>query len=587
MALVSFTVRNTISDEGSALRRTKVTQDSSTPNGTGDAVYDSGLRSDGYLPPAQDAFATSLFSAEVFERDTILLGWELGFTLVETVSTGIQPVEMVIRASAYGEPVTVSDGDFVTKVTALDFSTSYEDKNTNYVLEGNWVYYSVFVKYEDSTASGYYERVATLSVQIPRDFDSFNALWNRIPAYYRELDAQQVTLSNGLTPLYSFIELFAWELDKFRTTIYDTMRINDPNVIHSSAINALAKQNGIDFTKEALGTSKLRAVLDNVGYLRRTKGTMESIEAYISALSGCGVTTELNAGVFNFNVHPMRVNLVTDPFFNQAVTGPTPTDTGTSQRVYARYESSGRTHGWGVFAIFSGDPTTDMTVSTAGDKLTVTLPALSGTVSVLIYSRGEFNYNNDLTYYFSGVASHSYKPRFVAPANLLGLETLLSPPTSVTYFDDWNNSVTTFPTFKDFLTNDTRKIVASIPKTTSVASSSVVPVFKFDITLSAGSSTTLTLEKPLVEYRKSNGEFFSGNESSGGFIQDPTGSTGEGLYDYHWGPNADSSKDTDFSYYTLDYHRSQSVVDYIIENYIVPVTIVKNTDYIINWDVLE
>jgi hypothetical protein len=62
---------------------------------------------------------------------------------------------------------------------------------------------------------------------------------------------------------------------------------------------------------------------------------------------------------------------------------------------------------------------------------------------------------------------------------------------------------------------------------------------------------------------------------------------GAGLYDYHWGTSSGGASNTDFSYYTMDEHRVQKVVDNIIENYIVPVTIVKGTDYEINWNVLE
>ena len=36
-----------------------------------------------------------------------------------------------------------------------------------------------------------------------------------------------------------------------------------------------------------------------------------------------------------------------------------------------------------------------MTLSTTGDGLTVTLPAMTGTVELLIYSRGNFVYNNN------------------------------------------------------------------------------------------------------------------------------------------------------------------------------------------------
>lgn len=879
MAFTSFTVRNTISDAGSALRRTKVAQDSSNPNGTGDVVSDSGLRADGFFLPVPEAFLESTFEANVYRRDTVELNWTFGFTLV-TSPTLTEPVEVLIRASSTGEPITAGDGDKVISITASDYKLSHPDKNTQYVQEGKWVYYSMFVRYEDPAGDGFYERVATLSVQIPRNFNSTEDLWSRVPLYYRNLDAEYSLSADKYEhdqgPLYRYVELFGWELDKIRTTIYDTMRINDPEVVHSSAINALANQSGIEFKKEALGTSKLRAVLNNIGYLRRTKGTQVSIESYISALSGCGVSAVTNfnetnwattnvfssdkvsgiaygngkwvavgnfgktststdgttwstvttvgntrhledvtygnglwmavgvsasnsvspciykstdgvtwTAVFNgpstgyyklfdvtyaegmwvavgkthtsvllctspdgtnwtvkstgitgayqlnevaygnnkwiatstsqqlvvstdngstwtagstgtvvagpndsiyysnnvwvvsvsnyiyrsldngvtwteattipngdtitsfskindmwiavdltgsvytstdnadnwyevylgdpindidvggkrivvardnnvgtnylivdFNVHPMRANLFTDPFFVQGLNAPVSPDTGSIRREWTNLTSGSRKYGWGVYAKFSATPPSAMTLSTTGDGLTVTLPAMSGTVELHIYSRGEFAYNNNLTYYYSAVSSHDFKPRFIASTFLPAMESS-SPPSSVTYFDDWNNSVTTFPSFKDFLTNDARKIISSIPKTTSVVSTNVIPVYKFNITLSSGSATTVTFEKPLVEYKNSNGSFFSGDEPLGGFIQDPTDALGAGLYDYHWGSSAGGSSGTDFSYYTMDEHRVQKVVDNIIENYIVPVTIVKDMDYSINWNVLE
>jgi hypothetical protein len=751
----------------------------------------------------------------------------------------------------------------------------------------------MFVRYEDIEGDGFYERVATLSVQIPRDFNSTADLWSRIPLYYRTIDDDYVLntadynpkVNPDKGPLYRYIELFGWELDKMRTTIYDTMRINDPEVVHSSAINALANQTGVEFKKEALGTSKLRAVLNNIGYLRRSKGTQESVEAYIAALSGCGVTTtthfndtkwttssvfgstavngvaygngrwvavgasgktststngttwsatvtvgntrELSSvaygnglfvavgtsqsnsatpciykstdgvtwtAVFNgpstgyylfrdvtyangvwvavgqltatpllctspdgtnwtvkstgitgnyqlygvahsyngkwiatssyaqtiaistdngatwsssapstlpsgpsseifyadntwlivvsgtyiyssvdngvtwvlatdtisgdikgisktgdtwvfvdtdggvytstdtenwsqvflqgdplndvaiggvdtkrivivgnsgylstnyqiidFDVHPMRVNLFTDPFFNQGLNAPVSPDTGEVQRVWTNLDAGGREYGWGVYSVITCESLPSgyaMSVSTDNDKLTVTFPALQGTATVLIYSRGKFAYNNNLIYYYSAASSHNFTSRFVSAVEMNLLE-YTYPPTSATYFDNWNNSVSTFPSFKDFLTSDSRKIVSSIPKTTTVDSIDVVPVYKFDIELSSSSDTILTFEKPLVEYKNSDGSFFSGDEPTGGFIQDPTDSLGAGLYDYHWGASAGGSSGTDFSFYTMDEHRVQSVVDNVIENYIVPVTIVKNTDYQINWNVLE
>ena len=594
MAFTSFTVRNTISDSGSALRRTNVTQDSSTPNGADAAIYDSGLRADGYFLPVPQEYLESTFSVNVYRRDEVELAWEIATPLVETpAGMSFEPVELLIRASASGEPVTANDGILVKSYTYSNYEEALTDRNRPYIIEGGWIYYSLFLKYADSTGDAFYEKVADLSVQIPINFQSTQALWKRIPTYYRELDYDYAINTHNYKygedgPLYRFIELFGWEMDRFRTTIYDTMRINDPDVVHSSAIDALAVQTGVEFGKYALGTTKLRTILNNIGYLRRSKGTQDSVEAYISALTGCGVSTRLESGVINFDVHPMRANLFTDPFFNQGVTSPDPADSGATQRKWTNLSADGRKYGWGVYAAFSGTPTNPMTVSNSGDKMTVTLPALSGTVTLLIYSRGEFAYNNNLTYYYSAVSSHNFTPRFVLSTALAGLEGI-SPPGSISYFDDWNNTVSEFPTYKDVLTNNTRNIVASIPSTSTVSSSNVIPVYKFDITLSATAPTVVTFQNPLAEYRNSSGDFFTGSTAMGGFIPNAAieGDPSAGSYDYHWGSNASGTKDTDFSFYTLDFQRSKSVTIDVVSNYIMPVTLVNGVDYEINWEVLE
>ena len=876
MAFTSFTVRNTTADGGSALRRTNVTQDSGTPNGTDAAVYDSGLRADGYFIPVPRSYLESTFSVNVYRRDEVELEWNIATPLVATpAGMDFEPVELLIRASASGEPVTANDGFLVKAYTYSNYEETLTDKQRPYIIEGGWIYYSLFLKYADSTGDAFYEKVADLSVQIPINFNSTNALWSRIPTYYRELDYDYATNTSGYDhengPLYRFIELFGWEMDRVRTTIYDTMRINDPDVVHSSAIDALATQTGVEFGKYALGTTKLRTILNNIGYLRRSKGTQNSVEAYISALTGCGVTESKEAnwtpttlgtptwgvttvvydnglwvgvggsgkvytstdlaswtnrafpstrnlltvaygngrwtigssantgqyciytstngvnwsnayaatattyinkvlyennlwvavgsvagypvvltstdgvtwatkytgsslfplndvaygngkwiavshetqgyltstdgvtwtllhssptGVPNykiayhnnvwvtsthddvkystddgatwtvslpfagyyfidirvdnqnfvvaseggdiytsttgmswkkigflndtigsiavhngtyvastgtsesayigktysaFNVHPMRANLFTDPFFNQGTTSPLPADSGTKQRKWTELAADSRTYGWGVYTTFSSSPSTDMTVSTAGDKLTVTLPPLSGTATVHVYSRGKFSYNNDLTYYYSAISSHPFTPRFMESSFVDGSMENTSPPASLQYADSWNNSVTSFPTFQDTLTNGSRRIVASIPSSTTPSAYEVFPVFKFDITLSATAPTVLTFQNPLVEYRNSSGEFFTGSTAMGGFIPNAAidGDPSAGLYDYHWGSNASGTVDRDFSFYTLDFQRSKSVTIDVVSNYIMPVTLVKGVDYEINWEVLE
>ena len=597
MALVSFTVRNTVANGGSALRRTNVTQDASTPAGSGTVVYDSALRADGYFPALPQSYLQSTFSANIYVRGEIELEWKLETALVSSpATTDFEPVELLIRASEDGEPVTPADGFEVVRLTAdsdpyFEAYTDMASVSRPYIAEGKWAYYSLFVKYENSTGTAYYEKLVDISVQTPIDFGSTDELWKHVPEYYRQTD-EEYTLNtteypydNG--PLYRFIELFGWELDKIRTTIYDTMRINDPEIVHSSAIDALAKQTGVEFSKSALGTAKLRAILNNIGYLRRTKGTIDSIESYISAMSGCGVTTNTAVSPIEFNVHPMRANLVSDPFFAQ---GATTTDTtGPIRRKFSALNESGRQYGWGVFSSQPVGIATGNIIDVTSGVVTITLAAGSGTSNIYIYSRGAFTYNNNLTYYASAQSSHDFVPRFITASNMLSiLETASdSSTTDFSAFDDWNDAVSasTFPKFIN-PNNATRKIVGSIPKTTSVSPTSVVGVFKLSVAHPASGTTTITFSEPLFEYKNSSGVFFTGSEPMGGFI--PTaGSSGDGLYDYHWGANAVSSSDTDFSYYTLDYHRTQVITDNIVTNYVAPVTLVYGVDYEINWEVLE
>jgi hypothetical protein len=539
----------------------------------------------------------STFSANVYVRGEIELEWKLETALVSSPATPyFEPVELLIRASEDGEPVTPADGFEVVRLTADSdpYFESYIDiagPSRPYIAEGKWAYYSLFVKYENNDGTAYYEKLVDISIQTPIDFGSTDELWKHVPEYYRQTDEEyalgtsEYQYDNG--PLYRFIELFGWELDKVRTTIYDTMRINDPEIVHSSAIDALAKQTGVEFSKSALGTAKLRSILNNIGYLRRTKGTVNSIESYISAMSGCGVTTNTAVSPIEFNVHPMRVNLFSDPFFAQDASN---TDTtGPIRRKFSALDESGRTYGWGVFSNQPAGIATGNIIDVTDGVVTITLAAGSGTSNIYIYSRGAFTYNNNLTYYASAQCSHNFIPRFTTAANMLSiLETASdSSTTDFVAFDDWNDLTisSAFPTFLN-PGDTTRKIAASIPKTTTVSPTSVVGVFKLSVAHPASGTTTITFSKPLFEYKNSSGVFFTGSEPMGGFI--PTaGASGDGLYDYHWGANAVSVPNTNFSYYTLDYHRTQVITDNIVKNYVAPVTLVYGVDYEINWEVLE
>lgn len=612
MAYTSFSLRRTITDGGSALRRTNVSQDASDPTGSGDAVFDSGLRADGYTPLLPIEALESTFSAEIYKRGEIELTWQLASSLVVSpAGEAYEPTALMIRASDYGEPVTPQSGIGVLEITALDYIEAYVDVASParpYIAEGKWAYYSMFVKYTSSVGGSFYEKVAELSVQTPYDFGSFQALWSRVPTYYRELDYTYALNdpdssvkedpddpeSPFVGPLYRFVELFAWELDKVRTTIFDTMRINDPEVVHSSAIDALAYQVGVTLTKDALGTDKLRSLLNNIGYLRRTKGTIGSVEAFISALSGCGVTSTYNTveEKWIFDVHPMRVNLFPDPFFDQAITsGPPPS--GTNYQKWVDGVDGTRPYGWGVFIETTSDVASELhasssTLSTSGDKLTLTLPtsATNDAVRIIVYGRCPFPFNSGLNYYGSITTDYGFIPRLIPSSSIVGLESTV-PPLSIASFLDWG--VWGATSAEEFETTSANRKVYSFVQADNPVSGSVIPAYQFEeITLSDTDTTVVEIKDPLFEYRNSSGEFFSGSSTNGGYIPNALGGAGDGIYDYHWGTlSAASAPGTDFSYYTLDIYRVQRITEDIIETSVIPVNKVKNVDYEINWEVLE
>lgn len=598
MAYASFTLRRTESYGGSRLR--------GTPLNPGDPV-DSGLRADGFIPLTAVAGFQSSFSAEAYRRDQIELSWELDTLLSNPTDDTLVPNELMIRASEYGEPVTVGDGVQVVRLSANDvWKDFYIDQASGaspHIGEGKWAYYSLFIKYKNAPAVGdsleFWERVADLSLQIPRDFGSVEQLWQRIPTYYRELDTTYRLSTPAYTyndgPLYRFIELFGWELDKIKTTIYDTMRINDPDVIHSSAINALASQVGLDFGKESVGTSKVRALLNNIGYLHRIDGTKNSIISSIAALTGSKVRHRLVGAFDYFDVHPHRVNLFSDPIFLNTTQSPSyaPSNTtpGASFGAYytwGAYNTGGgglnSCYGWGVYATTASSPGA---ASVSNGYVAMTFPA---SATVVLYSRTSFTWNKDLAYYAtidlsqssSAVNSRPFSANFIKVSDLANIyePTVLKSASyeAGTYVAGASASVMLN---KDFL-SDGRVGCQHPEEPGATEGQEVVPCFIF--TVQAGE--TLKFGKPLFEYSNSSGDFFYGGSTNGGFIQSGAAGAarGVGIYDYRWGSQGANKT---FSYYTLDFERTKKVaINYIIDS-VAPVTREYNTNYFITWDVLQ
>lgn len=421
---------------------------------------DTSIRSDYYVEPATN-LGTSYFSASIIDaylesdyyKSQVEIDLSLEKELASTLTTAIQPIGVVLVASTYGEPLTIEDGESIFSWDYTTYSELYMHYSTRYT-EQQRVYYSLFIQYGTTTAT-WYERVGTVNVLMPILYNSTSNLWDKVPEYYKQLDQ-----SIGANSLYKFLDLFGWELDKTRTLIDEVMVFNDPLLAPPVILDKLAKQLGVEITTKDLGTSKLRAILNNVFTLRKSKGTIPGTLEYISALSGCKATYNTTTG--NFNIYTQRVNMLSDPKFKEtslnsvygypATISRTPftlrgTSDGSSLRNTARtdlsirgattnssgyityeyatnnYTSTAASVGWGVYTYGSAMVSTGASypvidhiqyygndlhgasvpvVVSNANGIKITIPATAtGNQEVVVYGRKPFRFVDEVSYYTS------------------------------------------------------------------------------------------------------------------------------------------------------------------------------------------
>jgi hypothetical protein len=555
MVTTSFTLRKTSSGFGSYTRKN---------------ANDTSLRSDNFITQTNSITGVNTFSANIINYSNVLLSWSLSFNLTpidaDPAPADPAPVEILIIASSTGEPQTIKDGAVVF-TTLSNTVSSYSDGIR--VEKGRWVYYSLFARYSDfeEEPTFWYERLTSLYVQIPKEYNSVNNLWARIPEYYRTLDASQ----EG-QPLYNFIELFGWEMDRLRTLVDTVALSNDPDLAVTPALAELAYQMGLETTVEAVGSSRVRKLLDGIGRVRRSKGTLESVQYYLDALTGCVTTYETllvdSTLKHIFKVHSQRVNFCADPTFNQAVTT-NQTGTGATYRTSITSSST-----WGVYS-YGGTSTTGASVTTNGKELTVSNVG-TGTITALVYQRTSFPYYPAADLYTNftptSLGGASFTNFHIASSSVMtawesGVSSGSVPPSL--YYDTWNTEKQELKV-NDLYPSEKRYVLNS--NSTSESTINVVPVLTFSIP--AGQS--FTLKNWLVESFYS-GEYFDGDTKEGGYLPTLAGN-GIGTYDYRWAGTQRAS----FSYYMLDYKRISDITENIIKNYIAPVTV--KDDVQLNWN---
>lgn len=309
MARASFTLRKTTSDFGSYASYPP------SSDGTASSVGlpirtddDSFLRADDLqiavplvevIPGGNEWSTVGFFTVEAVDYRAVSVSW--GLPLATTLTTTPQATRVVLAYSPYGEPATIPEGS--TLVDSADSSgTLIHD-----VDPGAWAYYTLFVKYESTAGDEYFEPAASLSVLTPSDLGSTNALYSKIPTYYREQDEALDAGAGG--PLYRYLSVIGWDVDRLRTLIDFLMSSKDPQQANSQTLDLIASDLGLDLLSQELGAVRLRALINDIGTLRRSNGLPTALTAALTALTGSVVTLDGST----IRVQPQRVNYVWDP----------------------------------------------------------------------------------------------------------------------------------------------------------------------------------------------------------------------------------------------------------------------------------
>lgn len=298
MAKASFTLRKTDAGLSGSYLQFPPTYDTSPSAGTRD-TDDGFLRADGFQT-APMLSVLGEFTASAVDYTLTHLTW--GVPLVSTLTSTPQATQVILVYSPDGEPDIVDAGSVL-----LETTTDGEYYHT--CPEGRWAYYTLFLKYQSSTGDLYYDAAARLSVLVPKNYGSTDILFNHMPTYYREQDGTLDTGAGG--PLYRYLSIFGWDADRLRTLLDYFVGCRDPQVARTEELDHLASEFGVPFTSVALGTSRLRAFMNEIGYIGRGNGKESILEAALSAVTGSEVT--VNYATSTIYIKPQRVNLVRDP----------------------------------------------------------------------------------------------------------------------------------------------------------------------------------------------------------------------------------------------------------------------------------
>lgn len=348
MARVSFTLRNpsTLTDNvgGSFVRYDSAVYNAAasagaspgawlydTPEGTRD--YDSALRGDSTLTPPNEVVSGFFEATAVcYGLINIRYGVPIDTSISPSSSTVPVPSEALVVSSSSRFPTAVEDGRLVSR------SAISVDDDFSGFTPGKWTYLTLFVRYQ-SINEDYYYPTANLEVLVPFNYQSTLLLWERIPEHYRTQDELIGTVpdsfsnvvtpygsvfapsigcspdSSSFGPLFRFLSVFGFEMDKMRTLLDYMMISRDPREANSWTLSATGFTLSMLLRPQDINLDRYRNILENYSHLLKSKGTVRGLKDFIRTFSNCDSKVDEQAN--QITVYSQRVNYCYNPFNGQ------------------------------------------------------------------------------------------------------------------------------------------------------------------------------------------------------------------------------------------------------------------------------
>lgn len=553
MPRVSFTLRRGLvtdtdpEDLGSALRYDDTEEYISAGQGGSAtvvgasariAVSDSALRSDGIVTPPSIFVQEAFFEGRSSCYGEVDLRWAVNRTV--PTSADMVPYAVSVVYSPEGPPITVSSG-----ITLVDSTTANSAPPHTGLPEGKWAYYSLFVEYRNNLGDITYERSASLSILVPRNYGSTETLWQRVPAYYRLQDELQgyetsydsqgdkvlspryvpscvaVPSGTAVGPLYKYLSIIGFDMDYIKTLIEYVNVSHDPRRANDEALDAIAEELGVPLRVGDLGAGRLRTVLDTIGVYRRSKGTLMSLEYLLQGLLGSIVSIDAEAKTIV--LYSQRVNYITSPKDGNGlvdwrvadeteVESPDPFSTALGQANFT-YASEVFTRTGGTLDHIMIRLDSPVPIKQSGtDSVAFSVSSGQGTDRI-VWARLVDGSENVV-----GMAS--------APVQVAGVPTFVIPAT-----DNLTGGDGYLSTYVEFL--------VEMPAVGS----------------------TFGLSRILAE-RNFRGPYFDGDEQRGGWLVDT-----QSISDYRWKGTPNAS----VSIYAEDYERTKQMIDVLLPS-LLPIT---------------